>query len=229
MPTDHSPAPARLFNLSRILAYFFITAAFTSSIISYLSVPIPEDPIDSIKRVAESDLTISGIPDYYDLYINSVDPYMVQSLQRYNKTDENFDQFAYVNARLGACIDSERILSYYTQVIYKDRFNNPTIHIVKQDIAMAQNVALAPKNSIYTDAFSNISIRLFGSGLHQFWTKEAVLIAKKKYESFQPDLYEEKKFNLKSFQAPFIAWLFMLVVSITVFIFERCYPDYDLG
>ncbi|XP_065582105.1 uncharacterized protein LOC136041379 [Artemia franciscana] len=221
MPTDHSPAPTRLFNLSRLLAYFFLTAAFTSSIISYLSVPLIEEPINSIKQVAESRLSLTGIADYYNYFKASVDPYMDKIMQGYNIRDETFDAYEYVNSRLGVSIDSKRILTYYTDVIYKDQLNNPTIHIVKENIAVAQNVAVAPKNSIYTDAFSNISVRLFGTGLHQYWTREATLVAKQKYEKIQPDLYEKKRFDLQSYQAPFLVWSIMLTVAIAVFICER--------
>ncbi|KAK2722455.1 hypothetical protein QYM36_002854 [Artemia franciscana] len=221
---DRSRWHLRVYITTLWLQYFFLTTIYIATLVSLISVPIVSPPLETIKdALTNGPKPFFGIQSLYHMYLNSTNPFVQESLKNYEIIPYDVDLFAAANQGKGITWEQKMVTQFYQRVVYRDQYDTPTIQIVDECLGLIHQVALAPKNSLFTPDFDKLSIRLTEMGLSKYWFNEAIEELKKTQPNPQPDLYEKqtlRAYGLSDLQGGFYALIFFFIVSILAFILE---------
>ncbi|XP_076042285.1 ionotropic receptor 21a-like [Oratosquilla oratoria] len=146
----------------------FVTAIFYSSnLTAYLMTKTFEQPIQSMRQLAESGLPVSAFGNVFDKnLLASLDPYQRQLGRRYTAISAGFDPyFKQTSKGLMAVISNRQHLEFVKQVYFTNNLGESSVRIQEECISTYSIVILIPKNSVLKKTLDKAIIRILSGGL----------------------------------------------------------------
>lgn len=161
----------KLFSMACMVLGFFLTFWYSTLLISFLTKPVPQFQLDTLKDIGESGIKImASIEEYQKLINNSEVRRLLPKSFFAHITPLNWPQFYSTRNSFNK--------SYaYLTPSDKGRFlllegtvtEHPTYHLSKECILPLVTSYHVNKNSIFTERFNLMLLKIFDSGLLKKW------------------------------------------------------------
>ncbi|XP_068201661.1 ionotropic receptor 21a-like [Palaemon carinicauda] len=238
---NRSPPP-QLMPLSNGLRIVVVTSsvaamvmgvAYTTSLIAFLLVPLPTQPVNTLEGLLESDLQW-GIRDtggWEEWFRNSIDPTS-------RKIAESFKFVPGIEAGIEKVLDgnfafmnSGTFLRYLVSSNFTNEYGQAELHVARECFVPFRIGLGMPRFSVYTSKFNSVIDHVVEGGMVSRWFQDLLDKAERKQrdkarkkqnfnEQLDPTSSAGKHLSLYHVQGPFIILLAGLVLALLAFTCE---------
>ncbi|XP_023713652.2 uncharacterized protein LOC111867752 [Cryptotermes secundus] len=148
-----------------------ITTAYSSGLVSHLTVPTYSKPLDTIRALVEADIYWSSayypaVEILFDIE-NSWHSRFIRKFQLYN--EESHHKRPHTHAALGYVLEGKP--PYYLEGTPVSREEMTELRVMRECISRYFISLGLSKMSPYTTAFNEVLVRLIETGIVQYWKK----------------------------------------------------------
>ncbi|XP_064101060.1 ionotropic receptor 21a-like [Macrobrachium nipponense] len=235
----------RIAVITSSLATLVLGVAYTSSLIAFLLVPLPTQPVNTLEDLLDSDLQW-GVRDtggWEEWFSNSIDPTS-------RKIAEGFKFVRGIEAGIArvlegnfAFMNSGTFLRYLVSSNFTNEYGQTELHVTRECFVPFRVGLGMPRFSVYTSKFNAVIDRVVEGGMVSRWFQDLLHKAERKQrdktrkmqklsENRDPTSSVGKKLSLYHLQGTFIilcaGWVLAFVAFICEVLFgSRCDLKFD--
>ncbi|XP_055382447.1 ionotropic receptor 21a-like [Condylostylus longicornis] len=225
----HTDLISRTILFSCLIINLVIDAVYEGGLASILTLPIFQDPTDTIERLAQHNMIWTGTAENWIFSMEkSEDPLIRKVIQLYEiDSMENLKKRS-LNENIGFVI--ERLpFGHYSIPEYISREAAQRYHVMKEDLYYEYCVAFVPKLWPYLENFDKLILALHASGLLEYWEWDNT---RKYLDNYIQDVLRENKslddgsirtLNIQNLIGIILIWIVGILFSFFIFIFEIFY------
>ncbi|XP_064114127.1 ionotropic receptor 21a-like [Macrobrachium nipponense] len=170
----------RIFTVFWSIAFFILASAYKGSLISFLTVPLEQAPIDTHRQLYEKRIDVGSIGYTLKRVMEkNADRFVRLLALRYQHVPSTDEGLQRTLKGKYSFLESRGFLDYTIAVYYTDKRGRPSLHAMREYIAPFGIGLAYPKYVPYIEKFNQVIRRLTEAGFAKKWMADIILRSKR--------------------------------------------------
>ncbi|XP_042226120.1 glutamate receptor ionotropic, kainate 4-like [Homarus americanus] len=198
-----------------------ITVVYRSSLTAFLTIPLSQDPINTLQQLVGSSLPAWGATGltFKKMLEENPDPMVQQLALRYQPVSGAEEGILLTAQRKYAMMENRQFLEYMIATNYTNKYGEETLHVMRECFLPFRIGMAMPKKAPYKPNFDKIVTRVVEAGLVRKWFSDILFMSRKR-GSGEAQESRSDALTIDNLQG---AWLLLglgWVVSLVMFVLE---------